>query len=91
MNNACEIALKSNGKTYSGHMVNISAGGFAFKCTAQEFASARGEVVKLKINNFMTLDGKELTGVIIRSSDNDGTYSIYGYICYIKYLSGFSK
>jgi len=76
MSNTCEITLKSNGKTYSGHMVNISAGGFAFKCTAQEFASARGEVVKLKINNFMTLDGKELTGVIIRSSDNDGTYIV---------------
>ncbi len=76
MNNTCEITLKSTGKTYSGYMVNISAGGFAFKCTAPEFASARSEVVKLRINDFLLMDGKELTGIIIRSSDNDGTYIV---------------
>ncbi|MBE5947669.1 MAG: methyl-accepting chemotaxis protein [Lachnospiraceae bacterium] len=76
MNNTCEITLKSTGKTYSGYMVNISAGGFAFKCTALEFASACSEVVKLRINDFLLLDGKELTGIIIRSSDNDGTYIV---------------
>ena len=76
MDNTCEITLKSTGKTYSGYMVNLSAGGFAFKCTAPEFASARSEVVKLKINDFLLMDGKELTGIIIRSSDNDGTYIV---------------
>lgn len=76
MSNTCEITLKSTGKIYSGYMVNISAGGFAFKCTAPEFASAHREIVKLKINDFLLLDGKELTGIIIRSSDNDGTYIV---------------
>ncbi len=74
MKNTCEITLKS--KIYSGHMVNVSAGGFAFSCMAEEFAAARGEVVKLKINDFVLLDGQELTGVIIRSSDNSGTYVV---------------
>ena len=76
MKNTCEITLKSTGKIYSGYMVNISAGGFAFSCMASEFASARNEVVKLKINDFILLDGKELTGIVIRSSDNNGTYIV---------------
>jgi len=76
MKNTCEITLKSTGKIYSGYMVNISAGGFAFSCMTSEFASARNEVVKLKINDFILLDGKELTGIVIRSSDNNGTYIV---------------
>lgn len=76
MTNACEISLKSKNKTYSGRLVNISAGGFAFACRAQEFAEAVGEVVQIAVHDFELLNGKELTGIIIRSSDNNGSYIV---------------
>ena len=76
MTNACEISLKSKNKTYSGRPVNIRAGGFAFACRAQEFAEAVGEVVQIAVHDFELLNGKELTGIIIRSSDNNGSYIV---------------
>ena len=76
MTNACEISLKSKNKTFNGRLVNISAGGFAFSCKAQEFAEAVGEIVQIKVLDFALLKEKELTGIIIRSSDNNGTYII---------------
>ena len=76
MTNACEISLKSKNKTYNGRLVNISAGGFAFACRAQEFAEAVGEVVQIAVHDFELLNGKELTGIIIRTSDNNGSYIV---------------
>ena len=57
-------------------MVNISAGGFAFACSDEDFAEAVGETVHLRIHDFALLKGKELSGVIIRSSNNQGTYIV---------------
>ena len=74
MTNACELLMDS--KTYLARMVNISAGGFAFACRAQEFANAVGQKVQVKIHEFAPVEGKSLTGVIIRSSDDKGTYIV---------------
>ena len=76
MSNSCDVTLQANGKDYHGRMVNISAGGFAFACSDEDFAEAVGETVHLRIHDFALLKGKELSGVIIRSSNNQGTYIV---------------
>ena len=76
MDNKCEITLVQTGKVCSAKMVNISAGGYAFACHDAAFATVSHQSIRLKIENFDLLDGKELSGVIIRSSNNDGTYIV---------------
>ena len=74
MTNSCDILLKSKNHSFAGRMVNISAGGFAFACRGQEFADAKGEEVQVTIKDFELLNNKPLIGVIIRSSNDNGTY-----------------
>ena len=76
MSNSCEVTLQAKGEAYHGRMVNISAGGFAFACSDESFENAVGENVHLRIHDFPLLKGKELSGVIIRSSNNAGTYIV---------------
>lgn len=76
MKNLCEIKLKSKNRTYNGRVVNISAGGFAFSCRDADFANAVGEQVELMISDFPLLKGEALKGIIIRSTDDRGTYVI---------------
>jgi len=59
-------------------MVNISAGGFAFRCPEPEFADCVGAVVELKIAGEGPLNKKALSGVIMRCTDNKGTYIVGG-------------
>ena len=54
-----------------GTMINLSAGGFAFSCKAQELADAIGEKLELHIENFEFLGEETLPGVVICSSNND--------------------
>ena len=74
----CQITLKSKNRSFGGRMINISAGGFAFSCGASEFANCVGETVELKVEGPDVLKGKILSGVIIRSTDNKGTYIVGG-------------
>ena len=76
MTNSCDILLKNKNHSFAGRMVNISAGGFAFACRGQEFADAKGEVVQITIKDFALLNDKPLTGVVIRSSNDNGTYVV---------------
>lgn len=76
MTNSCEIKLKSKNSSFNGRIVNISAGGFAFACKAQEFADISGEIVQVTIHDFELLKGEALTGIIIRSSNDNGTYIV---------------
>lgn len=78
LDNRCQIVMKSKNRAFSGKMVNISAGGFAFSCAAGEFANCVGETVELKVEDLNVLNGRTLTGVIIRSTDNKGTYIVGG-------------
>ena len=57
-------------------MVNISAGGYAFSSVAPEFADAVGEKIQLTIHNFAEIEDKPLEGLIIRSSNDNGTYVV---------------
>lgn len=45
-------------------------------CRGEEFAESVGESIHLKIDNFPLAHGKNLQGVIIRSSNNAGTYIV---------------
>lgn len=74
--NSCEIFLQSKNKSYSGKMVNISAGGYAFACSAPEFAKAVGEEITVTISGVDAFSNQPLPAVIIRSSNNQGTYTV---------------
>lgn len=76
MRNTCQGTWEEDGTAFNGQMVNISAGGFAIACRDERFAEAVGEQITLKIHDFDVLRGKTLTGVIIRSTNNDGTYIV---------------
>lgn len=78
LSNECKITWKATNKSFSGKMVNISAGGFAFSSSASEFANCVGEMVELKIDNMDVLKDRALIGVIIRSTDNRGNYIVGG-------------
>jgi methyl-accepting chemotaxis protein len=76
MNNSCEIVFMKDHKSFKGNLVNISAGGYAFSSVASEFADAVGENIQLIIHNFPEIGDKPLNGLIIRSSNDNGTYIV---------------
>ena len=78
LTNPCEIKLQSTNKSYPGKLVNISAGGFAFSSQAVEFANSIGQSVELRVQGLDILKDKVLSGVVIRSTNNKGTYIVGG-------------
>ena len=76
MTNNCQITIPSKHESYSGKIINISAGGFAFTCKNEVFANALDELVKVTIADFPLLKEDALSGFIIRSSNNEGTYIV---------------
>ena len=74
--NTCMIKVKDSQKTYAGKMVNISANGFAFAVRDSFFADNKGIDITVDVDNFHILEGKPLTGCIIRSSNNEGEYIV---------------
>ena len=78
MTNNCQITLTSKNLSFNGQMVNIRAGGFAFSCSAPEFANCVGERLALKVDGMDVLKGRTLIGMAIRSTDNKGTYIVGG-------------
>ena len=76
MTNECQITIPSKHASYSGKIVNISAGGFAFTCKNEVFANALNEMVKVTIADFPLLNNTALSGFVIRSSNNEGTYIV---------------
>lgn len=74
--NTCNGSWCADARTFDGSMVNISAGGFAFACKDERFADAVGEQITLKIHDFDVLRDEMLTGIIIRSTNDEGTYIV---------------
>lgn len=74
--NRCTIKIEGEEKSYFGQMVNISANGFAFAVRDDSFASMKGKNVIVDVKEFAILEGKPLTGCVIRSSNNDGEYIV---------------
>ncbi len=76
MRNSCDIYLKATDKHYKGHMVNISAGGFALCCDAPEFANSVGENINVAIQGFEVTGDSRLNALVIRSTKDNGKYIV---------------
>jgi len=76
INNNCKILVKSNGRTYDGKMLNISAGGYAFSCQDSVFANMKGEQVEVTIQDFDLPKKEGFIAEIIRSSKDGGAYIV---------------
>ena len=76
LNNKCSIRLKGEEKAVEGKMVNISANGFAFAVRDEVFADSKGKQLIVSVHDFTALNGKPLTGRVIRSSNNEGEYIV---------------
>lgn len=74
--NSCKIVFGDKTQAFRGKMLNISAGGYAFACSAEEFADAIGKQVELTIDGLDFSNGEPLKGVIIRSTDDEKTYIV---------------
>ena len=72
----CVITREADMTTFKAETVNVSAGGYAFQCSDRVLADAAGEKIKMIIEDFDLLDGKELSATIIRSTYDNGTYII---------------
>lgn len=76
LNNACRVTIAETNQTYEGTMVNLSAGGFAFSVSSDDFAEAMGVNVILSIADLPLVSDRSLDGSIIRSSNNAGNYIV---------------
>lgn len=74
--NACTIKFENDDKTYNGHMVNVSANGFAFSICDSAFVNAKDKNIVVSVDNFDEICTNPLEGCIIRCSNNDGEYTV---------------
>ena len=57
-------------------MVNLSAGGFAIETTDKEITSMKGTKLRVTVERFPLLKDKNLEGLVLRITENDGKYII---------------
>ena len=76
LDNKCKISVDGTDITYYGHMVNISANGFAFSVNDSSFENMKGKNIVIEIDNFDVIKDKEIQGCIIRCSNDEGNYIV---------------
>ncbi len=76
ISNVCTIKFENDDKTYRGHMVNVSANGFAFSVHDSAFVNAKDRNIVASVDNFDEICTNPLEGCIIRCSNNDGEYTV---------------
>lgn len=76
LDNKCTISVDGTDITYYGHMVNISANGFAFSVNDSAFENMKGKNIVIEIDNFDVIKDKEIQGCIIRCSNDEGNYIV---------------
>lgn len=76
LDNKCTISVDGTDITYYGHMVNISANGFAFSVNDSSFEKMKGKNIVIEIDNFDVIKDKEIQGCIIRCSNDEGNYIV---------------
>lgn len=76
LDNKCTISVDGTDITYYGHMVNISANGFAFSVNDSSFETMKGQNIVIEIDNFDVIKDKEIQGCIIRRSNDEGNYIV---------------
>lgn len=73
LSNPCSVVLGQSGTSSSGHLINISAGGFAFMLPASGTLPAAKDTVRLKVANFdHIIPSGMLDGIVIRANVRDG-------------------
>ena len=60
LDNKCTISVDGTDITYYGHMVNISANGFAFSVNDSSFETMKGQNIVIEIDNFDVIKDKEI-------------------------------
>ena len=76
LDNKCTISVDGTDITYYGHMVNISANGFAFSVNDSSFENMKGKNIVIEIDNFDVIKDKEIQGCIKRCSNDEGNYIV---------------
>ena len=76
LDNKCTISVDGTDITYYGHLVNISANGFAFSVNDSSFENMKGKNIVIEIDNFDVIKDKEIQGCIIRCSNDEGNYIV---------------
>ena len=76
ISNSCTLFLEGVDHPLPARMVNISAGGFAFSAPAKELQDAKNKRIRVQINNFDVMKGKDMEGTIIRVTNNEGVYIV---------------
>lgn len=76
LDNKCTISVDGTDITYYGHMVNISANGFAFSVNDSSFENMKGKNIVIEIDNFDVIKDKEIQGCITRCSNDEGNYIV---------------
>lgn len=73
LSNPCEVIWGNGGKSCRGHLVNISAGGFAVALPETGNIPGEKDSVRVTIESFAHIDPRcVLKGTVIRSSSRDG-------------------
>lgn len=72
----CTVKLLSDGKSYEGRMVNISAGGFAFSTRNKDLENIKGQNIEIQVPNLKIPGCDVLEGHVIRISASEGQYVI---------------
>lgn len=76
ISNPCSIDIMGSTEKYQGRMANISANGFAFEVKSDKFANMTNHRIKIHIPTFEVEEARELDGIVIRSSNNNGKYVV---------------
>lgn len=74
--NHCSFTLEGSDYPFTGTMINLSGGGYAFLSDAPELKKSKGKKILLTIEDYPLLDGWELEGSVIRVTDNNGMYIV---------------
>lgn len=90
ISNTCEIKTTDASVSAKGTMVNISAGGYAFKTADKKVANSKDAMVKLVIDDFPPFKGSEVAGRVLRMSENNQEFT-FGCQTYNEHLEVYSE
>ncbi len=74
IDNKCTVRIRTIDGEIDGKMVNISANGFALQSNDTILLDSKGKFITVEVDDFPVLDEKQLSGYVIRVTDNDGQY-----------------
>ncbi len=76
INNRCEITMLNTGEVFDGTMVNISAGGYAFRTESPAFKESKGRLVAIRIYDFEIVGDQKLFATVIRATPDEEAFVV---------------